>query len=106
MSGGQTALTCVLAPGLHVCVRVRFVFWGVSSGPHAHAIIKESVNDTNSSQQHFPLTPHLSGFQSVILRVHYLTDLCNKAMLHYSLEGNITLLLHYIYITAIVSFQI
>ena len=54
MSGGQTALTCGLAPGLHVCecVYVRVcvcVCFEVSSGPHTHAIIRERVNDSNSS---------------------------------------------------------
>ncbi len=73
MSGEQNALTCGLAPGLHVCVCVCVcVCVKVSSGPKTHAIIKESFNDQNSSCT-FLHTPPL----------YFLPLFCEVMMLHH-----------------------
>jgi len=62
MSGGQTALTCVRAPGLLVfCVCVCVLGFPLSApsvGLTLVQFIRESVNDPNSSRT--SLTPHLS----------------------------------------------
>ncbi len=97
MSGGQTALTCGLAPGLHVCVCVCVcvcVFWGFLWVLHVGLTLmplSEKVLMTQTALA-LSLTPHLSIYTfSALISVKWtlgeaacslitenVSDLCNK----------------------------